>query len=109
MYTGNLHKDLKVLLPHIVADGVSYEHSEKLVKLAEYFYSRNEQFGRSITDSNKGLDTLYAFMRHWFDAFVRTGRWIDERRLRTSCSSVYQSWSMAAMGPTGSRRNNENS
>ena len=77
-YTGNLHADLKVLLPHIVADGVSYEHSDKLVSLAEHFYRANRKWARNITDTDKGRETLYAFMRHWFEGYEKTGRWIDE-------------------------------
>lgn len=79
MYTGNMNKDLKVLLPIAVATSVSWDHAYKLTEIAERIYKHNESWGRKITDTTKGRDTLYAFMKHWFEGFQKSGKWIGER------------------------------
>jgi len=70
-------KKLKALLPHIVADGVSYEHSNRLVKIMETICAHNKAFADKITDNEKGRDFLAAFFQHWFDGYKKTGKWID--------------------------------
>lgn len=81
-YTGKLHNDLHILIPAMVADTVTAEpeHAQKLVELAQHFYAANHDWAKQITDTNKGRDTLKAFMEHWYQGFQLSGRWIDERK-----------------------------
>lgn len=73
-YTGDMDKDLKCLIPECVADSVTNDRTlaDALVAKAKSLYRSNESFGRKITDSNKGRDTLYMFMKHWI-----TGAWYE--------------------------------
>lgn len=70
-------KTFKALIPEIVADTVSREHAESLMQIFTTLMNKNKRFASWITDTNKGRDTLYAFMNHWLEGFKRTGRWID--------------------------------
>lgn len=83
MKTGNMMKDLKILIPEIVADTVTSNnplHSDRLVKIACTLYSKNKSWAKKITDTDKGRDTLYSYMTHWYEGFKLTNRWIDEKR-----------------------------
>jgi hypothetical protein len=66
-------KRFKVLIPELIADGVSREHSAKLTQL---FY----HFAHKFSDTNRGRDLAHAFMNHWHEAFKKSGHWIDEVR-----------------------------
>ncbi len=72
-YTGNMNKDLKRNLPQAIADLVTSnrEKSMRLVEMARNIYAANPDWGRRITDTESGRDTLYVFMLHWF----RSWKW----------------------------------
>jgi hypothetical protein len=76
MYTGNPTKDLKALLPHIVADCHAGDRTEAdlLVSKFNRIYACNPEWGKLIKDTNAGRDTLHAFMEHWHLAYLKTGR-----------------------------------
>ena len=93
-------EDDTCIIPHVVADGVVQEvavafsdadflpvaatafvddaaaqraMSDRLAKRADETYAANESFAKRINGrGNSGRDTLYAFMRHWAAADVRT-------------------------------------
>ncbi len=71
-YTGDMDKDLTVLLPHIVADGVSQndrELSDWLVERARQIYKHNPEWGKKVARENDAArDFLWQFMEHWAKA-----------------------------------------
>jgi len=70
-WTGDMDKDLQVLMPHIVADGVApdRELSDWLVNYAKAIYKNNADWGKMIAkEDNNSRDTLKSFMEHWMKA-----------------------------------------
>ena len=52
--------------------------TNKLVKIAQSLYKKNEVFKRKVNGrGNSGRAYLYMFMKHWYNAKLKTGRWID--------------------------------
>lgn len=77
-YTGDFDKDLKILMPEVIADSVAgmgnQELADKLAEKARIVYKHNPTWAKKITDTEKGRDTLYAFMEHWKLGYDRTGK-----------------------------------
>ena len=70
-WTGDMDKDLQVLMPHIVADGVAPDRdlSDWLVNYAKAIYKNNADWGQMIAkEDNNSRDTLKSFMEHWMKA-----------------------------------------
>lgn len=71
-YTGDIDKDLTVLLPHIVADGVAGQDrdlSDWLVERARQIYKHNPDWGKKVARENDAArDFLAQFMAHWLKA-----------------------------------------
>src|SRR5579859_380365 len=75
-----------MLLPEVIADNVVGELErflgggllgarEHLAEFAETVYANNDNFRRLLRSrSNRGRDSLYAFMRHWLTAWVGENR-----------------------------------
>lgn len=75
-YTGNIDRDLEVILPHIIADCVTSNrrYSEMLVDRARVIYANNPKWGQLIAkDNTKARDLLRAFMEHWFHSWEVSG------------------------------------
>lgn len=80
-----------ILLPHIIAEGAFWdeienlpvsENPEKALELqnkvvpalvikANYLYKHNKHFRSRITSTEKGRNTLWAFMRHWTKGILK--------------------------------------
>lgn len=68
-------KRFKVLIPEVVALTVSYEHSRALMVKFSRIMKLNAGFAKRISDTAVGRDRLYAFMNHWLEAYLKTGKW----------------------------------
>lgn len=68
-YTGDMDKDLKVLVPEIIAylvAGYDKEMAQYLINRAWYIYRFKPSWGKKIAlDNEKARDTLRMFMEHW--------------------------------------------
>ncbi len=68
-------KQFKALIPEVVADSVSYEHSDALMTKFNRIMTLNPSFAKRITDTTAGRDRLYAFMNHWLESYNKRGVW----------------------------------
>ncbi len=68
-------KRFKALIPEAVADAVSKEHGDSLMKKFTRIMKLNKWFAKRITDTTIGRDRLYAFMNHWLEAYNKSGEW----------------------------------
>lgn len=80
-----------ILLPQIIAEGAFWDALEQmnisadperdynlqleivpqLVEKANFHFKNNKQFRMSITNNEKGRDTLWAFMAHWTKGILK--------------------------------------
>lgn len=75
-YTGDIDKDLKVLIPEIIIDSVTDDAEERkyLAERLRHIYRNAEFFGRRISrESAKSRDILKAFLEHWLESGRRSG------------------------------------